>query len=194
MKKLKVMLQKACSYFLFFLFMPTLVLCQNSTSKYSLDLGIAVGNESNLGDAGVHTTTRLGFNLSKKAYINVGFGSFQAIKANEKGLTTNLKERTLHFSLSELGLGLDVIQSEKIFLRVDINGVYRNGRSLYPQITSSTSTIYKYEKITGLGLGTHISVGKSVSKNTFIGLKLGGYTFDYFGELLSLGLILNHRL
>jgi hypothetical protein len=187
------MLQKVCFYFLFF-FMPTLVLCQNRTSKYSFDLGIAVGNESNLGDAGVHATTRLGFNLSKKAYINLGFGSFQAIKANEKGLSTNLKERTLHFSLSEFGLGLDVIQSDKFFLRIDLNGVYRNGRSLYPQIVSNTSIIYKYEKITGLGLGTHISLGKSVSENTFIGLKLGGYTFDSFGELLSLGLILNHRL
>jgi len=163
-------------------------------SKWSLEPGIGIADETNLGDFGIRVSTKLNRNLGKRGFLFGQIGAFQMLKSSEKyePHLSYLNNRTLSTMNTDLGFGYKVANNPKFQCSVQGGLSYRFGRQLWPELkkilNGVESTYYTLEKINEIGYCLGFAFDFKIYSNTWIGLDAHVHNYNYFFEYVGTGL------
>jgi hypothetical protein len=171
-----------------------------NNSKWSLERGIGIANETNLGDFGIRASTKLNRNLGKRCFLFGQIGAFQMMKSSEaySPAQNYLNNRTLSTMNTDLGLGYKVLNKPKFQFSIHGGLSHRFGRQLWPELkkilNGAETTYYTLEKINEIGYCLGLAFDFKIFSNTWIGLDAHMHNYNYFFEYVGTGLHLKFDL
>lgn len=163
-------------------------------SAWSLQFGVALASENNLGDHGLRTFAALRYDLGSRWQLGLAMNSFQMLGVNEKTeapFDFN-RRRSLSFFHWDLLAGFRVVDAPNVRLALNLGPSYRIGRQLWAEFSGYSggnfTHVYTFEKLNELGIGGLLDVSVRLKDRWWAGLNVNSHQYNFFGEYLGAGL------
>lgn len=179
-------------FILLFLCLYKIGFCQDLSKHWEISTSMAFGSENNIGNPGFMLTSECDYFFHKSFSVSARVGFFHSIttKMPFDQSTTFLS----NFSALTAGMYLNHINRfARNYVRVSAGGAYFHSDTFY-QDGSSMRIDTNVEVVSKLGYGLSLEGGREVSDKISLGLILQIYSYQIFGDLITLGVNAHFKL
>lgn len=167
---------------------------QDKPNHWEISTSFSVGSENNIGNPGFMLTSEGEYFFHKALSVSSKIGFFHSVTTKEKFDANSTTTFLSNFSALTAGLYLNhTNRFGKNYVQVSAGGAYFHSNTFY-QDGSSTQVNTTVQVVGKIGYGLALEGGRSVSEKVGLGLTIQVYSYQIFGDIITIGLNSHFRL